>query len=243
MNYITQINEFWTKSENDDLKPIDIATYFALLNYCNRLNWLNPFVCHWDIVCQNSKSSKNSFYTSINKLDSLGYIKYSKGKRNVLQPKVSILVLKNRKGTQKEQNREQKGNIYKQVNNQTNKLIKVYEKNVHTCFDKCLVYFPEYLHPKENNSWLDVIDKLNSIDKIPFDQIINIVKATRNNDFWAKNFLSLTKLRKKNKDGVKYIVVFNEQTKTTQNEQDERFKQISDFTNEIRDRQAVKRIG
>lgn len=96
-----------------------------------------------------------------------------------------------------------------------------YPKEVHDCFNNCLTYFPIHLHPKggnNKNNWLDTIQKLSRIDKIPFELIEQIVKRTRENDFWAKNFISITKLRKKNKEGIMYIIVFNEQTKNQQNE-------------------------
>lgn len=127
MNYIQLINSFWAKAESDNLKGNDISVYFALLKYCNKLNWLNPFVCHWDILCQYAKVSKNSYYNSIETLSSKGYIKYQKGKKNQLKPKVFILEFENREGTIKEQNEEQneeqKGNLYKLLNTKTIKLI------------------------------------------------------------------------------------------------------------------------
>ena len=83
---------------------------------------------------------------------------------------------------------------------------------VEDCLNNCLEFFPKHLHPKNKNTWLDTIEKLNRIDKVPFLEIERIVKATREDDFWSKNFLSLTKLRKK-KDEVYYIVIFGEKFK------------------------------
>jgi len=95
--------------------------------------------------------------------------------------------------------------------------VKVYAEDVHDTFKDCLLFFPNHLHPKNANSWLDVIDKLISIDKIPKEQILEIVEKTRLDPFWSKNFLSLTKLRKTNGEGVKYIIVFNENLKSKSN--------------------------
>ena len=94
------------------------------------------------------------------------------------------------------------------------------DKEAESCFEKCLIHFPEHLRPdkKQKSNWIDTIDKLNRIDKIPFEKIIEIVKKTREDQFWSKNFLSLTKLRKKNPEGVMYAVVFNENIKS-RNEQ------------------------
>jgi len=89
---------------------------------------------------------------------------------------------------------------------------KVYSKEIHSTLSECLKYFPIHLHPKKEDTWLDTIDKLHRIDKLPLNNIIEVVKNTRADSFWSKNFLSLTKLRK-TKDGIKYIIIFNEQTK------------------------------
>ena len=124
------------------------------------------------------------------------------------------------------------------VNNENNennenklpiKLDKVYSKEINDCYNNCLNYFDIHLHPENKNSWLDTIDKLNRIDNIPFEVIENITRQTRQDDFWSKNFLSLNKLRQKQKSsGVKYIVVFNENfnnNKKTNN--NEKFKQLT----------------
>lgn len=94
---------------------------------------------------------------------------------------------------------------------------KVYSKEIHDCLNQCLLFFPKHLHPKDKTKSLDTLEKLIRIDDIPAGQIIHIVEKTRNDDFWAKNFLSLTKLRKKNKDDIMYIVVFNEKIKSNEN--------------------------
>jgi hypothetical protein len=128
MNYIDQINGFWEEAESKDLTGNDIAVYFALLNYNNRLMWMDTFVCHWDIVCQSAGISKNTYYKCMERLNDAGLIHFEIGIRNVSKPKVSILKFENRTGTEREQRgnrkgteREQKGNIYKQTNQQTNK--------------------------------------------------------------------------------------------------------------------------
>ena len=107
------------------------------------------------------------------------------------------------------------GNV--SVNDNVNDIIinkekpkKVYSSDVLNCYESLINFFPEQLHPEKKETWYSEIEKLNRIDKIPFEIIIGIVQKTRQDAFWGKNFLSLTKLRKKNKDGLKYIVVFNE---------------------------------
>lgn len=94
---------------------------------------------------------------------------------------------------------------------------KKYSDEVLQTYHDCLKYFPSHLHPKNKNGWLKTIDELNRLDKVPFEAITHLVKKTREDEFWSKNFLSMTKLRKTNKDGVKYAIVFNEAIKDENN--------------------------
>ena len=97
------------------------------------------------------------------------------------------------------------------VSDNVKKEKKVFTKGVHDCFKQILKSFPDHLHPKKGkptDNWLDTIDKLERIDNIPLQTIVEITKKTRADDFWSKNFMSITKLRKTNGDGIPYIVVF-----------------------------------
>ena len=98
-------------------------------------------------------------------------------------------------------------------NSKSNITIPPNKNLVDDCLNNCLEFFPLHLHPKNKNTWIDTIEKLNRIDGVPFVEIERIVKATREDSFWSKNFLSMTKLRKK-KDDVTYIVIFAEKFKT-----------------------------
>jgi hypothetical protein len=118
---------------------------------------------------------------------------------------------------QKSTNPTVNDNVNVNVNVNDNVINKIYSKEVYDCFDDCLNHFPKHLQPdtaKKIDAWLDTIDKLHRIENIPFQWIDTITKKTREDDFWSKNFLSLTKLRKKNNDGIKYIIVFNEKIKS-----------------------------
>lgn len=87
---------------------------------------------------------------------------------------------------------------------------------VHHCYMECLEYFTDDLHPTKQNqidSWIDTIDKLHRLEHLPYSDIVILVKAVRNDPFWAKNFLSLTKLRRKDKDKIPYWKVFAEKFK------------------------------
>ncbi len=88
-----------------------------------------------------------------------------------------------------------------------------FSREVFETYEICLGFFPEHLHPKNPNDWLEVIDKLHRLDQIPLETVCYLVEAVRKDAFWSKNFLTLKKLRKKNKDGIPYIVVFAEKFK------------------------------
>ena len=97
-----------------------------------------------------------------------------------------------------------------------------YSKEVISLFLEVLRCFPIHLHPstpKTKNNWLQTLKRLITIDKLDPEIILQIIKFTRENDFWSKNFLSVTKLRKNNRDGVKYVTVFYEQMKSKNGKQ------------------------
>jgi len=100
----------------------------------------------------------------------------------------------------------------------TSAKIKIFTADVQNCFSEILKSFDSHLHPKtekQKNDWLKTVDDLNRIDGHPFEVIFEVVKHIRADSFWAKNFLSLTKLRAKNKDGVQFFIVFAEHLKST----------------------------
>jgi hypothetical protein len=96
----------------------------------------------------------------------------------------------------------------------------LYNQEVFDCYEKCLQHFPDTLRPRTDSiklSWLDTIDKLNRIDKLPFDFIYEIVEKARSDSFWMNNFMSVTKLRMKNKEQIPYFVVFYEKLINNEN--------------------------
>ena len=201
MNYIEQINGFWIKSETSDLSGLDIAVYMSLLKYCNRLNWLNPFVCHWDIVCQTSKVSKNAYYKSIERLELCGLIKYQKGVKNTTQkPKILILELKNKEGIIKEQQgnnegieEEQQGNLYKHLNNkQINSILSFFDKLPKDQID---IYI----------SNLKIIDT----DKIDFEKLKDFINQKTGRDFKLVNKQVQGKYLARLKEGYKKDDIIN----------------------------------
>ncbi len=69
------------------------------------------------------------------------------------------------------------------------------------------------MHPKnlkEKISWLKAIEECKSIDGYSFEQILDVVEYFREDAFWNTNFLSPLKLRRKNKEGIKFVDFFYE---------------------------------
>ena len=61
---------------------------------------------------------------------------------------------------------------------------------------------------KDKENWSQTYDEMIRIDKREKSLIVKVVKWARNDEFWATNFLSASKLRKKDKNGVQFFDVF-----------------------------------
>lgn len=104
---------------------------------------------------------------------------------------------------------------HRQVN--TNKVNTDLSKYCLKVFNEIVDLFPNPIKTEvEKKKWLDTIDKLNRIDGIDFLEIVAICKKMRADDFWAKNFLSVLKLRRKDKDGILYVKRFQEHIKANE---------------------------
>jgi hypothetical protein len=103
-------------------------------------------------------------------------------------------------------------NIYTNINNNTLEYKKKeFSDMVLKSFQPICELFPIQTQPKtqaDKNSWLDCIDKLERLDGYSPRKVYYIVQKVRSDDFWRNNFLTILKLRKKNKDGLKYINLF-----------------------------------
>jgi len=134
MNYIELINDFWGYCEENHVSANEKVTYFAILNYCNKLNWKNPFMADWSVLVQYSGISKNTHYSCIELLHERKLIDYRKGVKNKLKAEIFILKIKNKTKNNIENNFENKPktkieNLNKQLNLETNKLKNNYLAN------------------------------------------------------------------------------------------------------------------
>jgi hypothetical protein len=71
--------------------------------------------------------------------------------------------------------------------------------------------FDEKVRPKtkkQRTDWAGLLDKLIRIDGHPPEEILRVINWARDDPFWSQNFISLLKLRLKNKEGIKYYDVF-----------------------------------
>lgn len=192
MNYLNQINGFWAKSESDELSAIDISVYFSLLKYCNSLNWLNPYVCHWHIVCQYSKCSKNAFYKSIHRLHDKEYIIYRKGNRSNLQPKITVLQFENTKGIVREQignnggiTEEYGGNLYKLLNKETIKLLNL---NIELVNNNIENWIKKEISITEDNSYTE-FEEIKNYISVSSEKVYSIEEFFKQNrGIWAHDF-------------------------------------------------------
>jgi hypothetical protein len=227
----------------EKIKTNHTALYFLAIEHCNRLGWKEKFGLPTTMAMEAiGIKSYNTYINTLRDLVDWKFIKMIEVSKN--QHSANIVALSNfnkalnnaldkamiKHGSKQsestsESTSESVDSIDKQrTSNQEqvtkNKEQKVYSKEVHDTFQKCLNYFPEHLHPNteaKKNNWLDTLEKLERIDGLELDLIRKIVKKTRADDFWSKNFLSLTKLRKTNKEDITFIQVFYEKFKTTGN--------------------------
>ena len=153
----------------------------------------------------------------INQLKDYGYIKikmiYKQESKEIETREMYITnfneVLKESSGGIKE---KLKDNIYNNINNNTVEYKKKkYSDMVLKSFKPICELFPVQTQPKtesDKNAWLDCIDKLERLDGYSPRKVYYISQKVRSDDFLKNNFLTILKLRKKNKDGLKYINLF-----------------------------------
>lgn len=144
----------------------------------------------------------------IKKLERKGYvkIKYETRGAEILKREIRLSKLI----TDDYQNRQPTINRIDKENNTSNKNTS-FNREVISTYESILDLFPEHLKPQTerlSNEWKSCVDKLLRIDKIPADTLILIVRCAREDSFWSKNFNSVLKLRRKNKDKIPYVVYF-----------------------------------
>ena len=111
----------------------------------------------------------------------------------------------NKQNNNRTTNNQQTTNNKQELKNNKN------EKNINKykpILDKIAPFFD--LSDISEKSWIEVIRMLIENDKYSEQDIFNVVKWARNDNFWRSNFQSILKLRRKNQDGITYMKVFIE---------------------------------
>ena len=153
----------------------------------------------------------------IAQLKNAGYIKlkmnYKENSKEIESREIYITNFREvlKKNTPPIENIHQDNNIIINNNNTEEYKKKDFPEMVIKSFEPICNLFPPQTRPKtrnEINSWLDCIDKLDRLDGYSPRKVYYIASKVRLDEFWRDNFLSILKLRKKNKDGIKYINLF-----------------------------------
>lgn len=101
-------------------------------------------------------------------------------------------------------------NAIKERKGKENKLKENKEK-YNLIYNEIVKYFDEKFIDEYN--YYECIRLLIENDKRDKNELISVIKYARNNEFWSKNFMSIVKLRKKNKEDIMYYDVFFAQMK------------------------------
>ena len=172
--------------------------------------------------------SKRSISTWISQLEKEGFVKLEfeidKGSKNVNVRKIMIeenFVARKSSREGMEENFEDIYNINNNINNtkeyngklKTEKKFTDFPQHVQKSFSPIINLFPDSSQPKtkaQKRQWADCIDKLDRLDGYDPRKVYLIAKRVRLDDFWCDNFLSILKLRKTDKNGVKWITRFDQ---------------------------------
>lgn len=93
MNYIKQLNEFYSTLDYKPLTAEAISIYYMLLQIANKTGWIDQFRVANTVLLNKCNISKSKLERARNKLISQGYILYSKGKNQTEAPIYSIVQL------------------------------------------------------------------------------------------------------------------------------------------------------
>jgi hypothetical protein len=87
----------------------------------------------------------------------------------------------------------------------------VFSDEINLVYEKALILFPEEVRPKTERNifeWKNTLKILNEKHNVQLPEIYTITKQAREHQLYGPHFLSITKLLRKNNDGVLYIHIF-----------------------------------
>lgn len=208
---------------NDNLTPNAKLLYGEITALCNEKGFCWASNAYFSDLYKVSKVSISKWINQLKENDFIK-IQYIIDNKKIQQRKIKITPLKEILTPLTKVNaplkEKLKDNIYSTINNNTNNN-SLTSKNVKSendfpplildSYNHIVELFPKQTRPKtkkEKLKWLSELDKLQRLDGYNPRQIYLICSKVRNDNFWSQNFLSITKLRQKNKDGIKYIQSF-----------------------------------
>ena len=90
-------------------------------------------------------------------------------------------------------------------------------QSVKTALQHFVVLFPEKYQPKTNAQklkWANCLERIERIDGYDLRKVYEMVKKMREDQFWSGNFLSILKLRNKDKNGILWVDRFMDMQKS-----------------------------
>jgi predicted transcriptional regulator len=171
-------------------------------------------------ICGHFKEGRDAIAAKLNELIKQGYLERVKvtykgkfkGYNYILKANRSLKI-RDRKKPKSENPTQSNINIYNDNNIKSN--ITQTEK-MQKAFPHFVALFDSRYHPKTDaqiKKWKVCLDRCVRIDKYSLDEIYLAVKNARQSDFWKNNFLTLTKIRNHDKNGIMYIHRFIENNK------------------------------
>ena len=93
MNYIKQLNEFYSTLDYKPLTAEAISVYYILLQIANNTGWIGEFRVANNVILNKCNISERQLTNARNRLVNKGYIEYQKGKNGDTAPSYKIIQL------------------------------------------------------------------------------------------------------------------------------------------------------
>ena len=161
------------------------------------------------------KDGKDAINSKIKELESLGFLKREEVRINGRFAGYNYhLDLPNHSGKTVAENtvavNPPQSNIHYNIQDNVQYNIKESNipQNVLDAFPHFKNLFEDRYHPKtklQEQKWIECLDKIQRVDGYDLREVYQVAQDLRNDDFWKVNFLSLLKLRNRDKNGILYV--------------------------------------
>jgi len=169
-------------------------------------------------ICGHFKENQSAIRNKLNELIKFGYLVRKRVYENGKIIGIDYYLHDNPKNLNVENLHKENLNVENQPQSNINN--NIYNKsninqnaNIDKSFEHFVDLFDFKYRPKTKtqiNNWKKCLELCVKIDKYDLKDIYLTCKFIRNNEFWRDNFLSLLKLRNKDKNGILYIHRFIE---------------------------------